>query len=66
MYKVLSGLSVIRVGSSIIRPVSQQSGQQYLLSFELWGESPVERTGQPAAVQLSGVEQHVPALLVDS
>lgn len=66
MYKVSSGLSVSRVGSSITRSVSQQSGQQYLLSFELWGESPVERTGQPAAIQLSSVEQHVATLLVDS
>lgn len=45
---------------------SPQFGNQYLVAFELGGQSPVEWAGQPAGIELSGVEQHVTALLVNS
>lgn len=41
-------------------------GQRYLLAFELGGQSPVEWTDKPAGVELSGVKQHVAAILVNS
>lgn len=38
----------------------------YLLAFKLGGQPPVEWAGQPAGVEVPGVQQHVAALLVNS